>query len=654
MTEARTPTISVIVPVFNVEKYVEESLRSVLDQSFKDFELIVVDDASPDGSHDICQKLAKSDARIKIIRHEFNRGSSEARNTGLIYAQGKYVYFFDSDDLLLENALEVFHRTAEENNADVVHCTERLHRFEQSDGSFKNDQLKRRDLKPYEGLLSTDRNARLMGNYVDNGMSVVIWVNFYRRDFLERNRLKFLPIVAEDEPFFVAVQCLAERFYCIRDFLYVYTRRIDSLSNKKSSSRAAKGIDAMIAGCRYLEAIFSTLPEDVLSGESRSQCLQTFIRRMLSSYITRQFDAKALLEAKTMNRFIAALRPSFIENADVAARLIQNCALQCASESSLREQSSAEQSYIKNLNRDEIRMGFFVGSQRKKLWNVMIKLLLEVDRICRKHDIRYFAHAGTLLGAVRHKGFIPWDDDVDLMMLRPDYEKFKRVAAKELGSNYFLDLWYNYAWEGETNEEQLPVVERRGTWPIGCSFIKIRDNRTMLLSSKKVRSNINNGIFIDIFPFDPIPPFSDREHNISFAIERELLGATFFPERIADALENNSEFLTNTDELKQLIQLPYKQRALQYEKYLSEHFFESDNVYWFHSFVLRGKTIPSSAYRETIELPFEQIKVPAPRGFDSVLSGMYGDWHELRVNMRHDFDVYSSDISYREYFAAIE
>lgn len=93
---------------------------------------------------------------------------------------------------------------------------------------------------------------------------------------------------------------------------------------------------------------------------------------------------------------------------------------------------------IKDLYKDEIRCNFLVTSARKKIWQVDMYLLREVDRICRKHDITYFADYGTLLGAVRHKGFIPWDDDIDLVMLRPDYEKFKLVAQHELDAPIFF------------------------------------------------------------------------------------------------------------------------------------------------------------------------------------------------------------------------
>ena len=103
--------------------------------------------------------------------------------------------------------------------------------------------------------------------------------------------------------------------------------------------------------------------------------------------------------------------------------------------------------FIENIDRDEMRSGFLVTTERKKLWNAQIGILLEFARICKKHNLQWFAGGGTLLGAARHGGFIPWDDDIDVVMLRPEYEKFQQVALQEVKDPYFLDIWYNYRLE---------------------------------------------------------------------------------------------------------------------------------------------------------------------------------------------------------------
>ncbi len=115
---------------------------------------------------------------------------------------------------------------------------------------------------------------------------------------------------------------------------------------------------------------------------------------------------------------------------------------------------------------------------------VMLEILLEIHRICEKHNIPYTLIAGTLLGAVRHKGFIPWDDDCDIAMMREDYERFLLVAPKELSEDYFLQT--------KQTDKCYPL-----------NFAKVRKNNTVLIETGETgEENYHHGIFVDIFPFD--------------------------------------------------------------------------------------------------------------------------------------------------------
>lgn len=114
--------ISVIVPVYNVEKYLDRCVKSILSQSFSDFELLLVDDGSPDRCGEMCEEYAKGDSRIKAF-HKRNGGLSDARNFGIEKALGEYLMFVDSDDYIHEQMLETLHRLITENDADLAVCS---------------------------------------------------------------------------------------------------------------------------------------------------------------------------------------------------------------------------------------------------------------------------------------------------------------------------------------------------------------------------------------------------------------------------------------------------------------------------------------------------------------------------------------------------
>ena len=134
---------------------------------------------------------------------------------------------------------------------------------------------------------------------------------------------------------------------------------------------------------------------------------------------------------------------------------------------------------------EETRSGYTVSRQMKEVWAVELDLLSELLRVCRKHNIQISALFGTLLGAVRHQGFIPWDDDIDMGMLREDYEKLCEVAPVEFQEPYFFQTEY-------TDHGSL-----RG-------HAQLRNSKTtaILMTEKERRLQFNQGIFIDIFPYD--------------------------------------------------------------------------------------------------------------------------------------------------------
>ncbi|CEH35580.1 LicD family protein [Romboutsia lituseburensis] len=123
---------------------------------------------------------------------------------------------------------------------------------------------------------------------------------------------------------------------------------------------------------------------------------------------------------------------------------------------------------------------------QRKIQLKILEILLEIDRICIKHDIKYYLAYGTTIGAIRHKGFIPWDDDADIHMFKDDYEKFKKICEKELGKEYFLQ-------DEETDKEYKMFLP------------KVRMNNTAFVQDCTEKWNIHHGIYVDIFILDDCP-----------------------------------------------------------------------------------------------------------------------------------------------------
>ncbi len=150
-----SPEISIIMPVYKTEKYLEKSIKAVLDQTFKDFELILVDDCSPDNSGKLCDEFAERDSRVRVIHMEQNSGVSAARNTAMEKARGTYLCFLDSDDYFDDNMLEILHNSVTENPAQAV-IFGLLEEFIDKDGKI----LRTRENSPDNKVIKSKKDLR--------------------------------------------------------------------------------------------------------------------------------------------------------------------------------------------------------------------------------------------------------------------------------------------------------------------------------------------------------------------------------------------------------------------------------------------------------------------------------------------------------------
>ena len=252
--------ISVIIPLYNAEKYLGVCLESLLIQTLNDFEVIVVDDCSTDASLAVAESyLERFGGRLKIVTLPQNTGNASApRNVGLKFSRGEYVYFMDNDDLLLVNALETLCALAENFRADVVYmergfvCGEEI--FPETFTPAAWDKNPAAIDKP---ALEPDDLSRRVEKFLRTGYGWAPWTKLLRRDFLIANRIEFPRVqIAEDVLWTFKVICAAGKFLRVPNRLYVYRSVKNSWSRiKRAPADEIKfRLDPLITGLDFLDA----------------------------------------------------------------------------------------------------------------------------------------------------------------------------------------------------------------------------------------------------------------------------------------------------------------------------------------------------------------------------------------------------------------
>lgn len=219
---------SIIVPVYNVELYLADCLESILNQSYQDFEIICINDASTDQSYDILLEYAKKNKAIKLIDNCENRGLSASRNQGVDKAKGDYILFLDSDDMLCENALSILNDIVEEKEVEIVgyrYSIKNEGRIAKESNMLENEAVVFSE-KMQTGQALFKEMAQM--NLFLNSVCTLL----YKHDFLEKNELRFYEgILYEDILFFFRSILVASKVIYTHQFLYIYRRRDHSITS---------------------------------------------------------------------------------------------------------------------------------------------------------------------------------------------------------------------------------------------------------------------------------------------------------------------------------------------------------------------------------------------------------------------------------------
>lgn len=278
---------------------------------------------------------------------------------------------------------------------------------------------------------------------------------------------------------------------------------------------------------------------------------------------------------------------------------------------------------------EEIRNGYKVTSYQKQVWSVQMQLLRHLLDVCDRHNLKIWAEGGTLLGVIRHKGYIPWDDDIDMLMMREDYDKLIALASEEFKEPYFLQC-------ASTEKDYV-----RG-------HAQLRMCGTSALLPIDKWQNFHQGIFIDIFVYDKLPVrekreaiFAKLEKRRNYLIRYHY--ETMFSDYPVHYLYSFLKVLANGGsrryfkKLESLI-IDCKDTcgdevgdvlwtSCGYEKYMRD-------VAW---------------YRDTVYMPFEDMLMPVPVDYDKVLTRQYGDYMKpVKAPSNHGSVIFYVDKDYRD------
>ena len=274
-----------------------------------------------------------------------------------------------------------------------------------------------------------------------------------------------------------------------------------------------------------------------------------------------------------------------------------------------------------------------VSKDTKRRWAIILDLYAEFKRVCDKHGIKFFAISGTLIGAARHGGFIPWDDDMDVVMMRSEYKKLEAVAAEEFKYPYFFQT-------NHTDPESI-----RGHAQLRNSSTTAILNSEML--DGKAAYLFNQGMFFDIFPLDHIP--DETEERTCFLLQLQRMKKCIFDIRLNRLMARNwRRFYKTLGGIKRILQgsvellwrklIGRDSLSVAYSRLEAEamRYNESNTVYCapvaVRPMLQRHEIFKVTDFAESDELPFENMRVPCPKNYADVLTRAFGDWHKHVVD----------------------
>ena len=441
--------LSIIVPVYNVEKYLPKCLESLIKQTLKDIEIICVNDGSMDNSLAILKEFASKDSRIRIIDNQ-HQGVAKTRNTGIEQSTGEYIGFVDSDDYIDIDFFEKLYNSATKSNSDIAIASILKHK------NFFN--IYNAKYTKEETAITIQDKIKLCED--KKHFFFYAWNKIYHSGFIKENNIKFSEgQIYEDVMFAIKALYYSNKIISVYGTKYHYIEHENSLTKYKDKT-GEKEQDLIKA--------YSELQEFCNSKNIEIPERLNYYTKENFGFILNLYKGKYQSKIQLFNIFTIATISNYSETRNLIT--ILGFKIKIAKREIAKER---QENVFYQYKKDKIDITKVPPAQGllRDIQLANLALLKELAYVCGKNNFKYILDAGTLLGAVRHSRFIPWDDDIDILMFREDYEKIVSVFKNTTRNS---DIYAEYHRDKDTNSQY---------------FIKIKHKKCPFLG-------------VDIFPLD--------------------------------------------------------------------------------------------------------------------------------------------------------